>query len=338
VRARFAARRLPRWAAIAAGRAVDGGPRVYYGHDRLPTRDEVAYGGAVKFQALNHAFPSSPRDFSVLYLGSSTVPEDARVLIRLARRRGAAVVWNQNGVAYPSWHGNGWERTNAPLAHGVHAADHVLYQSEFCKLSSDRFLGECSTAWEVLYNPVDTGRFMPAEAAPEQPTLLLGGNRSQPYRLEVALQTLALLPTEWRLLVAGPAPTRADTERVEFAGPYTQREAPALLRRAHVLLHPKYNDPCPTLVLEAMASGLPVVFSATGGTPELVGDAGIGIPAPLDWEQDHPPAPEELRDAVLEAMGRREELGAAARRRAVERFDLLAWLNRHRELFEELTA
>jgi glycosyltransferase involved in cell wall biosynthesis len=159
----------------------------------------------------------------------------------------------------------------------------------------------------------------------------------QPYRLELALRTLELLPVEWLLLVVGPAPA-VQTERVELAGPYTQDEAPALIRRAHVLLHPKYNDPCPTFVLEAMACGLPVVHSASGGVTELVGDAGIGIPAPLDWQRDHPPAPDELRDGVLEAMRRRDELAAAARRRAVERFDLQPWLARHRELFAELTS
>lgn len=338
MRARFAVRRLPRWVAIARGRAAGGGPRLYYGRDRVPSRDEPAYGGTVKFQALDEAFPNSPSDFNILYLGSSTVPEDARVLIRLARRRGAPVLWNQNGVAYPGWHGPGWERTNAPLAHGLHAADHVLFQSAFCKVSADRFLGERSDPWEVLHNPVDTERFTPAESPPERPTLLLGGNLAQPYRLEVSLRTLALLPEEWRLLVAGPAPARGVAERVESTGPYTQNEAPGLMRRAHLLLHPKYNDPCPTFVLEAMACGLPVVYSASGGTAELVGDTGIGVPAPLDWEHDHPPAPEDVRDAVLAAMQQRESLAAAARKRAVERFDLRPWLERHRELFEELAA
>jgi glycosyltransferase involved in cell wall biosynthesis len=335
--------KLLRWATIARGRAAAGAPRLYYGHDRIPGLDEHTHGGAVKFQALDGAFPNSPREFNLLYLGSSTVPADARMLIRLARRRGAAFVWNQNGVAYPGWHGPGWERPNALLAHGLHAADHVLYQSEFCKLSSDRFLGEPSAAcWEVLHNPVDTERFTPAEAPPQRPTMLLAGNRVQPYRFDVALRTLELLPPEWRLLAAGPLPSGVDAkgleERLELVGWYTQRDAPALFRRAHLLLHPKYNDPCPTFVLEGMASGLPVVYSATGGVPELVGEAGIGVPAPLDWECDHPPAPEELRDAVLEAMSRRADLAAAARRRAVERFDLHPWLARHRELFETLVA
>lgn len=335
--------KLLRWAAIARGRAAVGGPRLYYGHDRIPGLDERTHGGAVKFQALDGAFPNSPRDFNVLYLGSSTLPADAPMLIRLARKRRAAVLWNQNGVAYRGWHGPGWEQLNAPLARGLHAADHVIYQSEFCKLSSDRFLGEPSPArWEVLHNPVDTTRFAPAEALPQQPTLLLAGNRMQPYRLDVALRTLELLPPEWRLLVAGPVPAGVDAtslpDRVELAGWYTQRDAPALFRRAHLLLHPKYNDPCPTFVLEAMACGLPVVHSASGGVPELVGDTGVGVPAPLDWERDHPPAPDELRDAVLDAMRRRDDLAALARRRVVEQFDLQPWLARHRELFAELTS
>ena len=53
-----------------------------------------------------------------------------------------------------------------------------------------------------------------------------------------------------------------------------------MLRRAHVLLHTKVNDPCPTAVIEAMACGLPVAYPASGGTVELVGDeAGIGVAA-----------------------------------------------------------
>jgi glycosyltransferase involved in cell wall biosynthesis len=328
---------LSLWASILTGRAAAGEPRLFYGRDRIPARDEPVSGGTVKFQALDRAFPNSPRDFNLLYLGSSTVPADVRVLLRLSRRRSAAVLWNQNGVAYPGWHGPGWERTNTPLSRGLHEADHVIYQSEFCRLSSERFLGAVSNPSEVLHNPVDTSRFTPAESPPERPTLLVGANRAQPYRLELALRTLDLLPEEWRLLVVGSAPA-IEGSRVELAGPYTQEDAPALVRQAHILLHPKYNDPCPTFVLEAMACGLPVVHSASGGVPELVGDAGIGLPAPLDWERDHLPAPEDLRDAVLEAMSRRAELAAAARRRAVEQFELQPWLARHRELFAELTS
>jgi glycosyltransferase involved in cell wall biosynthesis len=323
---------------------------VYYGHDRIPGPDDVVHGGMVKFQHLQRLFPNEPSSFNLLYLGSSTRPTDSSDLIRLARERGATVAWNQDGVAYPGWHGPGWERTNEPLAEGLHAADHVFFQSEFCRLSSDRFLAERRGPAEVLPNPVDTERFAPADARRARPlTLLLGGNQYQRYRLAAALDTIRLLP-EARLLVAGrlswdPDPRVVRRElpgllagvenRVELLGPYSQADAPALYRRADLLLHTKYNDPCPTGVLEALACGLPVVYSASGGTPELVGEAGIGVEAPLDWERDHPPDAEALAESVHQCTNRLETLALAARERAL-RFDVGPWLERHRVVFEEL--
>jgi glycosyltransferase involved in cell wall biosynthesis len=110
-----------------------------------------------------------------------------------------------------------------------------------------------------------------------------------------------------------------------------------VLADADILLHTKYNDPCPGLVLEAMACGVPVVYSDSGGTPELVGDdAGIGVPAPLDFEHDHPPDPDQLADAVLAVASDRERYASEARRRAVELFDLERWIERHRAVFAEL--
>jgi glycosyltransferase involved in cell wall biosynthesis len=321
---------------------------VSYGVRRLGN-----HGGAIKFRELERFFPNRARGYSVLYLGSSTMPSNADRLVARARRRGAAFAWNQDGVAYPGWHGPGWEETNAPKARALHAADHVFFQSEFCHVSSDRFLGERQGPWEVLHNPVDTQRFTPGPPRPRDGLiLLLGGNQYQRYRLEAALGALALLP-DARLLVSGALSWRPDRrrseaegrelvarlglgERVELLGPYAQEEAPQLMRRADLLLHTKYNDPCPTVVLEAMACGLPVVYSASGGVPELVGEeAGVGIPAPLDWEQDHPPDPAALAEAVRRMAERLDDRRAAARERAL-RFDLRPWVERHREVFEGL--
>jgi alpha-1,6-mannosyltransferase len=89
-------------------------------------------------------------------------------------------------------------------------------------------------------------------------------------------------------------------------------------------------------VLEALACGLPVVYPASGGTPELVGEAGIGVPHPDGFDRDEPPAPEALAAAVVAALVSRDELSRSARRRAVERFPLDAWLERHAALFAEL--
>jgi glycosyltransferase involved in cell wall biosynthesis len=304
-------------------------------------------------------FPNAPWRYNILYLVSSRLPHVPVGRARIARAAGARFVLNQNGVAYPAWHGAGWERTNAPLARLLHAADYVFYQSEFCRMGADRYLGPRHGPWEVLHNPVDTSWFTPpAEPLPESPVrLLLGGTQYALYRLSAALESLAILVQkrpDVELLVTGRLRWTPDetecarvarrlverlrlNDRVTFVGPYTQAEAPAVFRRAHLLLHTKYNDPCPTTVLEAMACGLPVVYSASGGVPELVGsEAGVGVPGALSWDREIPPDPQALAEAVLGVLRDRAPFVAAARRRAVEHFDLQPWLQRHREVFEAL--
>jgi glycosyltransferase involved in cell wall biosynthesis len=339
-------RAAARWARLLVPQRRSPGVRVFYGHDRVPGPGEAVAGGTAKFQRLASRFPNHATDFSLLYLSTTWLPRDLRPLLHIARRRGAAVVLNQNGVAYPGFAGDDTERLNRPYRRALLAADHVLYQSEFCKLSADLFLGEPRGSWEVLYNAVDVEHFTPAPGPPPGgPVLLLGGDQTQAYRLELALRTLALLP-DARLIVSGrlvtdPAPLVRELElgdRVEVTGRYSQRDAPGVFRRAHAFLHTKVKDPCPSAVIEAMACGLPVVYPASGGTVELVGDdAGIGVPHPDDtWERDEPPGADELAAAVRRVLAERDRYAAAARRRAVERFALGPWLDRHAELFASI--
>jgi glycosyltransferase involved in cell wall biosynthesis len=340
-------RAASRWARLLAsrdGRTVAEDVRVFYGHDRVPGPAEPGRGGTVKFQRLDARFPNHPIDFDVLYLGSTWLPRDLRALLWLARRRGAPVVVNQNGVGYPAWAGAGTAAVNAPLRRALEAADHVLYQSEFCKRSADRFLGSPRGGWEILPNAVDMTRFSPAPAPPaDGPVLLLAGDQLQPYRLELALRTLQHVRrrhVDARLIVLGRIefpPSPPLTEGAEFLGRYAQRDAPALYRRAHLLLHTTVNDSCPSAVIEAMACGLPVVYPASGGTGELVADgAGIGVPHPESWESVQPPQPEKLATAVEQVLADRETYAAAARERAVRHFALEPWLDRHAALFAEL--
>jgi glycosyltransferase involved in cell wall biosynthesis len=341
-------------ASFLAG-APSGAPIVGYGQ-HVPSRSELASGGIVKLQALQDAFATAALRYNVLYMVTSRLPDGAVTQARWARRKGARIVVNQNGVAYPAWYGDGWQRENAPMAELLAMADHVLYQSAFCKVSADRFAGPRAGSWEVLFNAVDTRRFSPAPAPrAAMLTLLLGGSQDTWYRLDTALQVVSILArrrVDVRLLVTGrlrsirqgvEMQARADArvrelgiaDRVSFLGSYVQAEAPQIFRRADILLHTKYNDPCPAVVIEAMASGLPVVYSRSGGVPELVGeDGGIGIDAPLDWERDIPPDPPAMADAVLTVADRRRQFSDAARQRAVDALDIRHWIGRHRAVFE----
>ena len=230
------------------------------------------------------------------------------------------------------------------------AADHVLYQSEFCKRSADEFLGAPRGAWEVLYNAVDVEHFVPAASPPTGgPVLLLGGDQYQAYRLELALQTLAALigaHPDAHLLVTGRLATPIEPLVDDSGSAARDRGRPVRAARGAgdpppraCLLHTKVNDPCPSPVIEAMACGLPVVYARSGGVPELVGDeAGIGVEHPDSWERDEPPSPEALAEAVARVLADLRRYAAAARLRAVERFALEPWLDRHAELFDELVV
>ena len=348
---------LPQCILILMSECPQGGrAQVFYGHRRIPDSHDQIHGGLVKFQRMQDEFPNSPRKFNILYMVSSRMPYGGEYLAWLTKKKGARVVWNQNGVAYPSWYGPGWEQINDPMARLHAGAEYVFYQSQFCKLSADRFLGERRGPWEILYNSVDTKLFTPAASDPDPDNLvlLLGGTQYQHYRLDCALRVLASLirrGIKARLLVTGrmswllneAEAGRQAQELVEslglqglvcFLGPYTQVEAPSIFRQAHLLLHTKVNDPCPGLVVEAMACGLPVVYSNSGGLPELVGDqAGVGVPAEMDWKRDVPPDAEAMANAVVQVVRDRDRYAQAARRRAMERFDLQPWLARHREVF-----
>lgn len=352
-------RERARWTPVTDGPGST--PRVFYGSDSAATRQTVLSGGLVKCQDLQEHHPNTPRSPNLLYLVSSALPLHADVMARFARLAGARFVWNQNGVAYPAWHGYGWKQTNAPLARLQATADHVIYQSQFCQTAAERFLGPVAVPTEVLHNPVDTARFIPAQTPPplEAPVLLVAGSHHAPYRVLRAIEILSLLAKPHpraTLTVAGHclwqggeqasrnearrhAQRLGVGDRLLFTGGYTQEQAPALFQGAHLLLHAQYNDACPRLVVEAMACGLPVVFSATGGTPELVGpDAGIGVPGPLDWEHAHPPAATELATAVGLVLTRYMDFRRAARTRAETALSLVPWVTRHTAIFQQLLA
>lgn len=329
-----------------------GALRLFYGG----ARSGDLGGPQVKIKRLSEHFPESRWQYNAAYLLSNAPYLSAAAIDWLKMRR-IPVVLNQNGVFYPGWYGGDWRKMNALMATAYHRADHVFWQSNFCRRAADRFLGKREGPGEILFNAIDTRhRFRPAEARPDRPfTFLLTGriDAHMAYRVESSIAGLrAALDAglDCRLLVAGWVDDSAlaasqslagklgVTAHVEFRGAYTQATAPAIYQSADAYVMTKYLDPCPNTVLEAMACGLPVLYSASGGVPEQVGpDAGIGLPVPESWDDVmQTPGPEVIGAGMIDIARNAHFMGDAARRRAEAEFEITRWIDRHREVFQQL--
>lgn len=347
-------RRTVRNRASALQVATDCGPVLNYGRlDPPDASSGLPIGGQIKLIPLRERYPEHYDRFNIIYLVSSALPPHAEEIVAAAKRRGARLVWNQNGIAYPGCYGDYYAWFNLRMA-GLRAqADYIFNQSEFSRLSAERYLGPSGAPSEICLNPVDTRTFFPAEAAlPREPWQILAAGTSHAiYRTKSVLDTLRALLNRGHkvhLTIAGEfrwrnAAAQVDREmegirdHVTILPPFRQSEAPDIYRRAHVLLHTKFNDPCPTVPIEALACGVPVVGTRSGGLPELVPNAaGVLVPVRQSWMEDMAGDPSALADGVEQIMENRPAMSQAARDHAVRTFDVNGWIERHAAVFQNL--
>jgi glycosyltransferase involved in cell wall biosynthesis len=131
-------------------------------------------------------------------------------------------------------------------------------------------------------NIVDLAAFHPAESPPPHPHIVVTRNLEPIYDIATAIRAFAMVlerVPEARMTIAGSGPQRAELERlseqlglsgaVAFTGRLDNRDLPALYRSASVALNPSLADNMPISLLEAMASGVPIVTSNVGGVPYL---------------------------------------------------------------------
>jgi glycosyltransferase involved in cell wall biosynthesis len=129
-----------------------------------------------------------------------------------------------------------------------------------------------------------------------------------------------------RLVIAGDGPARGQImqvlreggalEQAWLAG--TRADVPALLRGLDLFVLPSLAEGISNTILEAMATGLPIVATRVGGNGELIEDGRTGcLVEPAD--------PEQLAGAILDAFHDRARSlarGRAAREAAEARFSL----------------
>jgi glycosyltransferase involved in cell wall biosynthesis len=182
----------------------------------------------------------------------------------------------------------------------------------------------------IVPNGVDTGSYYPAEALRRTAGLniLCTGRlierKGQHHLLRAFACLLADSDRSLRLTLAGAGDAEDRLHRlalslglgdsVTFTGAVPREDMPTMYRQADMFVLPSQNEGMSMALLEAMASGLPVVVTNTGGTSELVVEARHGHIVP--WG-DISALTEALADLVRDEHAR-HRMGHECRQRAMQ--------------------
>jgi glycosyltransferase involved in cell wall biosynthesis len=252
---------------------------------------------------------------------------------------------------------------NAPIFEAIDRADAVVFQSEFSRRFITHYYGKpVDKPWAVIHNGVDNRLFRPRRSTfrPDRARLLFTGAIHPQKRLHEALRLFRAWDRPgWKLLVAGGLlhypPYLVDAlqdeygdavlqprPNVHFLGNQPRARLPRLMAASHICFFPSYRDSCPNAVLEALASGLPVLCERSGGIPELVGDGGVVVEGGADdleprpyqtaWREIARLDEARFTEAVMEIVDNYDEY----RQRALDRardLDISLTVRRYAEFF-----
>ena len=150
----------------------------------------------------------------------------------------------------------------------------------------------------IVANIIDLDRFQPASTPPvfgASPHLVVARNLEPIYGNDVALEAFARVLERFPgacLSVAGSGPEAAAladlaqrmgiAAQVRFSGRLDREQMAVLYRDAHLMLNASRVDNMPNAVLEALASGVPVISTRAGGIPFMVKDGHTAMLVAVD--------------------------------------------------------
>lgn len=213
-----------------------------------------------------------------------------------------------------------------------------------------------------IYNGVDAGRFHPAAdaagAVPSAPTIsgcpfirpehwLVGTvGRMQTVKNQTLLarafiRALELAPElrpRLRLVMVGDGPLRAEAQALLTAAnvaelawlPGERHDIPKVLRGLDCFVLPSLAEGISNTILEAMASGLPVIATRVGGNPELVSEGRTGALVPAS-------DPEAMAQAIIayaQAHEQARSAGQEGRAEVERRFSLDAMVGAYGSIYD----
>jgi len=181
----------------------------------------------------------------------------------------------------------------------------------------------------VIPNVVDTSRFRYRERLPLRPHLLSTRNLESFYRVDNTLEAFVLLKARYPkaiLTIAGYGREEGRLRRlaaslgsdgIRFVGRVEPEDTPGLYDEADIFVNSSVVDNQPVSVLEAFASGLPVVSTGTGDISNMVHDGETGLLVP-------PGDPAAMAKAVTSLM-ENQDLALCMARRAKQEIEQYTW-------------
>lgn len=221
---------------------------------------------------------------------------------------------------------------------GVRRVDHIITNSQFCRRVVTESMGAPANKAQVAPLGIDTEVFTEIPdsrlvdtrekyTSEDKATLLYVANNSPVKSPRVVIKSFHELRKrghECELLVVGSNYENSEvsslvdrlglSETVTFTGYIDSQDRIAeLYNVSDVFLFPSVHESFGMPVLEAMASGCPVVTSNHTALPEIAGEAGLLVDTPTD-----PSAVSSAVERLLESPELRAELDRAGRERASE--------------------
>lgn len=195
---------------------------------------------------------------------------------------------------------------NLLLKYAALAADHVVFQSRFCKLRFDEIFGYLPEKFSIIYNSVPSCSFKVSDIkSRDRDYVVVTGN----FRTKQRMNDFLMFCNAWQqsccdvdLYVFDDVMDGfEDFEFLNFVGKVDFGTIASYLDGARFVVHLKRFDPCPNAVVEALYIGKIVLHHFSGGTPELVLDYGVSF---RDF------SPFDLREAIEAAFEKAESTPA----------------------------
>ncbi len=239
----------------------------------------------------------------------------------IAKVRKVPIIVNYRGGEAPVF----LRRSGRVVAATMRRASRLVVPSAFLR---ETFARHGMTAG-VVPNIVDLSVFRPGEPVPP-PQIFVARNLEAIYGIDTAVRAFARVRqvhSAARLVVAGTGPEEGFLrslvhdlhldDAVEFTGRMERETLAVRLRESSVALNPSRVDNMPNSLLEALASGVPIVSTDVGGIPHLVEREKTALLVPHD-------DPEAMARAVLRLLGD-PDLAARLRHAGLTAADAYGW-------------